>query len=299
MTEIVDHRRLLASLSADERVALTAKADAPGLIRLATHLGAIAALGAAIVAAVPFWPLLLLPQGILIVFLFTALHECVHRTPFRTDRLNTGVAALCGFAVLLPPIWFRYFHLAHHRHTHDPEHDPELLSGKPETLADYLRYASGIPVWIFHIRTIFKNALGRCDDVYVPAGGHDKVRREARIMLAAYLALAGLSVWAQSTLLLFVWVVPALLGQPFLRLYLLAEHGRCPHVANMFENTRTTFTNRLVRWIAWNMPYHAEHHAYPTVPFHKLPAFHAIARDHLRVTERGYARFHARYVADL
>jgi fatty acid desaturase len=47
-----------------------------------------------------------------------------------------------------------------------------------------------------------------------------------------------------------------------------------------------------VRLIAWNMPYHAEHHSYPAVPFHKLPRFHGIVAAHLRSTENGYVRFH-------
>ena len=58
----------------------------------------------------------------------------------------------------------------------------------------------------------------------------------------------------------------------------------------MLENTRTTFTTALVRLIAWNMPFHAEHHAYPAVPFHKLPRFHEFVRQHLRTTERGYVQ---------
>ena len=81
-----------------------------------------------------------------------------------------------------------------------------------------------------------------------------------------------MSLWLQTAVLLWVWIIPALLGQPFLRLYLLAEHGCCAFVANMFENSRTTFTGPLVRFLAWNMPYHAEHHAFPTVPFYRLPA---------------------------
>jgi len=100
-------------------------------------------------------------------------------------------------------------------------------------------------------------------------------------------------------LLLYVWIVPAVLGQPFLRLYLLAEHGRCPFVANMLENTRTTFTNWFVRKLAWNMPFHAEHHAYPGVPFHQLPAFHVLIERHLKVTEAGYVRFHEKYIGTL
>ena len=96
-----------------------------------------------------------------------------------------------------------------------------------------------------------------------------------------------------------IWVLPAVLGQPFLRLYLLAEHGRCPFVANMLENSRTTLTNALVRWVAWNMPYHAEHHSWPGVPFHRLPDLHELTRAHLGQTENGYARFHRKYVGAL
>ena len=99
--------------------------------------------------------------------------------------------------------------------------------------------------------------------------------------------------------MIWTWIVPALLGQPFLRLFLLAEHTNCPHVENMFENTRTTFTTRLVRLVAWNMPFHAEHHALPTVPFHKLPELHEAVRAHLKTTADGYARFNGELVSKL
>jgi fatty acid desaturase len=59
----------------------------------------------------------------------------------------------------------------------------------------------------------------------------------------------------------------------------------------MLENTRTTLTNRVVRFIAWNMPYHVEHHAYPSVPFHKLPEFHQHTQAHIKHLDEGYARF--------
>jgi fatty acid desaturase len=65
----------------------------------------------------------------------------------------------------------------------------------------------------------------------------------------------------------------------------------------MFENTRTTFTTALVRFLAWNMPYHVEHHVYPAVPFHNLPALHHLIRDELRVTAKGYAAFTRDYLS--
>lgn len=293
----LDHRALLASLSDEQRRALTHKANAPASVGVALHFGGVIALGTLIAMAVPFWPLLLLAHGIAIVFLFTLMHETTHRTAFSSDLANDIVARLCGMTLGMGSHWFRYFHLAHHRHTHDPNHDPELASPKPETMWQYVKHVSGLPIWWSTFATLFRNAAGRGHHPYVPKAGVSKVRHEARFMVLFYTALLVVSLAMGSAILLWVWIIPALLGQPFLRLYLLAEHGRCPHVANMFENTRTTFTNALVRRLAWNMPYHAEHHANPTVPFHQLPAFHALTRDHLKSVSNGYRQFNRDYVS--
>lgn len=295
----MDHRDIIASLTPEERNRLTAKSNAAGLVQLGAHWGAILILGSLIAAKVPFWPLLMLPQGILIVFLFTLLHETVHRTAFETQWLNDVVARVCGLALALPADWFRYFHFAHHRYTQDPDNDPELASPKPETLRQYLVHVSGIPIWWGHLKTLYANAFGDIQHSYVPPKGRPKVRAEARAMIAFYAVVILVAGYFRLTVLLHVWIIPALLGQPFLRLYLLAEHGRCPFVANMLENTRTTLTNWAVRKLAWNMPFHAEHHAYPGVPFHQLPRFHALIERHLRVVEPGYVSFHEKYIETL
>jgi len=291
----MDHKQLLASLTAEQCRELTQTSDRRGLAHLALHFGAILLLAGLIVARVPFWPVLLLPLGILLVFLFTLLHEASHQTPFRSRWLNEIAATVCGFVIVLPPRWFRYFHFAHHRYTQIPGKDPELTEPKPDSWGQYLLYVSGIPVWVSHFRTLIRNAAGRCEDDFVPQAKRGAVHTEARLVLAAYLVLLIGSLALGSTVLLYVWLIPMLIGQPFLRLYLLAEHGRCAYVANMLENSRSTATNAIVRRLAWNMPYHAEHHSYPAVPFHKLPELNRLAAEHLVVTETGYARFHARY----
>jgi fatty acid desaturase len=295
----MDHRTIIAALTVKERDHLTAKSDLPGLLQLAGHWGAIILLGWLIAMRIPLWPLLMLPQGILIVFLFTLLHEAVHRTPFRTQWINEIVARVCSFIIVLPSDWFRYFHFAHHRFTQDPQNDPELASPKPESVRQYLVHLCGIPVWWSQIKTLVKNASGQCNDAFVPPKGRPKVRAEARLMMVGYAVVLVLSIYLQMSAPLYVWVLPAILGQPFLRLYLLAEHGRCPYVANMLENSRTTTTTWLVRKLAWNMPYHAEHHAYPGVPFYRLPEFHALIETHLKQTETGYIRFHAKYIEQM
>lgn len=293
------HEVFAARLDPAVRKTLTAKADGPAARRLALHGGAVLALGAAIAAGVPGWPLLLLPQGVALVFLFTAMHECLHRTAFASVRANDAVAAAVGFLLLLPPEWFRLFHFAHHRHTQDPARDPELAVPKPATRAALAWHLTGLPLWWSLGRTLLRNAAGRNADAFVPPAARRRIAREARAMLAGYALLAAAALAAGTAAPLWAWVVSALLGQPVLRVYLLAEHGGCPQVADMFENSRTTFTARAVRWIAWNMPYHAEHHAMPAVPFHRLPALHAMAEGELKTTGRGYARFLARHAAGL
>ncbi len=297
--EQLDHRRLIAGLSDEQREDLLTRSDGPGLWQAARHGGAILLTGGLILFEVPFWPLLIPLQGILIVFLFTALHETIHKTAFKSLLLNRLVAAVSGFLLILPPDWFRYFHFAHHRHTNDPARDPELATPKPDSLGAYLTYLSGLPVWASHFRTLASNALGRNTDSFVPPKGAAKIKREARLFLALYAALAAASFAFQSGALIWIWLLPAIVGQPFLRAYLLAEHAGCPAVTDMLANSRTTFTSILVRFLAWNMPYHAEHHAFPAVPFHKLAAFHALTAPHLKVTERGYRRFHLKLLQGL
>lgn len=295
----MDHREFVAGLTPEQRRALTAKSDRAGLLHLAGHLGVIVSLGVLIALRVPFWWVLMLPLGVAQVMLFTLNHEAIHRTAFASPWLNDWIARMCGVLLVLPPEWFRFFHFEHHRHTQDPERDPELAGAAPQTRWAYIRHVSGFPLWVASFRVVVGNALGRNQDGFVPTSGRTKVRGEAQILLCVYIALFLGSLALQSAVLLWLWVVPVLLGQPFLRLYLMAEHGRCAFVANMFENSRTTFTGPIVRFFAWNMPFHAEHHAFPTVPFHKLPALHDMTAQHLRTTSEGYRAFTAETISEL
>jgi fatty acid desaturase len=294
---VPDHKAFLATLTPEARARLTARSDAAGLRHLAGHLGLILALGALIAAQVPGWWALLLPQGVALAFLFTLEHEATHKTPFASERLNEWAGRAAGLLIVQPFEWFRYFHLAHHKYTQDPERDPELAGlPKPDDWGSFLWHLSSLGYWRAKAALLWRNAFGTIDAPYLPDRIHPRLRREARAMLAVY-AGAALFTLAVSPVLLWAWLVPLILGFPVLRLYLLAEHGRCPMVADMLDNTRTTYTNALVRFLAWNMPYHTEHHVLPQVPFHRLPEFHDALRAHLRHTAPGYAAFTRDYVA--
>jgi fatty acid desaturase len=78
------------------------------------------------------------------------------------------------------------------------------------------------------------------------------------------------------------------LALPLLRAYLITEHTGCSRDQNGLTNTRTTLATWPIRLLMWNMPFHAEHHLYPTVPFHQLPALHRNIRSSLRHLAPGY-----------
>jgi fatty acid desaturase len=296
----LNHKEFLSQLAPEDKQALTQKSNWAGLKHLAAYVSLQAILICAILAKSPFWPLLMLPLGILHVFLFTLQHECTHATPFKHPRLNNIVGHICGLVIVQPFLWFRYFHLAHHKHTNIPGRDPELEGQqKPQTWLEFAHHLSTVSYWAAKIDTLWTNAKGQDFASYVPSSARPSLKREARVMIAVYTAVVLLAIMFHATWLLWIWIVPIVIGFPFLRLYLLAEHGRCPQVVNMFDNTRTVFTTRLTRFLAWNMPYHTEHHVYPSVPFHNLPQLHTVMQAHLQNTSHGYGQFTKDYVTHL
>ena len=290
----MDHKSFLKTLNAKDKARLNARSDARGLRHLMMYCAVLGVMGSWIFFALPLWQIMLIPHGILISFLFTLQHECTHNTPFKTLWLNSIMGHLIAFVLFQPFLWFRYFHLAHHKYTNIPGKDPELDGHeKPSSWGAFVRHLSTVDYWWAKVTTLIGNSVGPLTASYIPPRKRRALRAEAVLLIVAY----GVVFAMAPTALLWLWIVPLILGFPVLRLYLLAEHGRCPEVEDMFLNTRTTLTTRVVRFLAWNMPYHAEHHAMPSVPFHKLPVLHDMTAAHLGQVSDGYSGFSKSYVA--
>mmetsp|Transcript_23279 Transcript_23279/g.55172 ORF Transcript_23279/g.55172 Transcript_23279/m.55172 type:complete len:442 (-) Transcript_23279:97-1422(-) len=229
-------------------------------------------------------PISLLLMAYVSSFFFCGLHECIHNTAFRTKQLNTLMAHIFGFLTVRPAIHYFHYHWRHHKYTGDIKNDSELQAGsfldlEINSWSSYLLYLSGIPFWIDAWISLLRHATGRCDEMYLTnPKAKQQVRREARIYTLLYtlVAVAGATRRHFATILLQFWVLPAIFGQPFLRFYLMGEHrGRINIPRDIFANTRTiTSISGWYRRLAWNMPYHAEHHAWPSVPFYRLNDVH-------------------------
>ena len=240
-------------------------------------------------------------QAIFVNALFGAMHESVHYGSFRTRRLADLLAFFSGAAILNNAGFYRHYHMAHHRYTQDPARDPELItSGTPRSWGNYLFRVSAIPFFLLRFRDIFLFPFGFKGDVdYIHPSAWPEVRRWGRWLLAFYAVLLAGSLALQSDVLLWVWLIPLAIGAPLLRLYLLCEHTLCPNSDDGFANTRTTLCNPLLRFLMWNLPYHAEHHLFPNIAFHNLPEAHRHLRPHLKYVAKGYIQVQREIVRSL
>jgi fatty acid desaturase len=274
---------------------LSARSDLQGALRTASHYAAVALFGILIFwvssAYGTIWALpLIVVQGYFVAFLFMAVHETAHKTAFRSRSLNLAVGNLSAFVIALPYEYYCLFHWDHHRYTQDPDNDPELIVGpKPASDTQLAIAYSGLLQVAGRVRLMLGHALtGRVFVPWIPEHKRDDIVREARLYVAGYALLLVGSLALNTAILLWVWIIPLLVGQLILRPYLYSEHTGCERTRDAFDNTRTTYTGLVVRWFAWNMPYHVEHHAYPSVPFHALPKLNRIVADRIVFRGRSY-----------
>jgi fatty acid desaturase len=281
-------------LSSQELRALQGRSDRRGCVRLAIHLGLLVAAGW-LVAVSSGWAVLpaMFVLGLVQVALFAPAHETMHQTAFASRRANALVGWLTSCPSLLNWHFYTAYHLAHHRHTQMPGLDPELGAVPPASLGGYVLRVLGVPFWRLRLRVMMdclRGDLGAYS--YVSAAAAPKVIRSGRAMTAVMIggSVASAVLFGWATPLLY-WIGPQLLGQPPLRAYLLAEHTGCSRDRNGLTNTRTTLTSAPVRLLMWDMPYHAEHHLFPSIPFHRLADAHALIRSKLAHVQPGYVRW--------
>jgi fatty acid desaturase len=247
-----------------------------GFIQLGTHLGAIACTGTLLWMLRDRWwaiPVFMV-HGALLNFLYAGQHELSHWTVFRTRALNEWVGRAFGFLLFYPRTFDQVQHIAHHRFTQDWQQDGELARAR-YTLGSYLLWMSGITYWYTRWRRILRFCCGVVTEPYLPVARHAELIREARWHLAGYVAIALLSLWLRSDAAWVLWLAPMLLLKCVHQLQNTIEHLGLPHDRNVLENTRSTRTNALLRWMGWQMQYHTAHHAFPGVPFHRLAELHA------------------------
>ncbi|MDA0265737.1 MAG: fatty acid desaturase [Cyanobacteria bacterium] len=290
-------------LSTPALKALNQRSNGWGLLQLAAHLTVLGMSGYGWSqgwSQGPSWwaGLALVVYGFSLATMFAPVHEGVHRTAFASQTLNDAVAWGAGVLSFYNSTFYRRYHQWHHRYTRIAGKDPELEDVQPKTLGTYLWQVSGVPWWLGKLRGHWQLAWGQTAAMpYIPDSARTAVRRSTGLQLAVYGVAIALSIGFQRPWFLQYWLLPLAIGQPLLRFILLAEHTGCSRDGNALTNTRTTLTLWPIRLLMWNMPFHAEHHLYPSIPFHALGKAHQQLAPHFSHVDSGYLAVNRRIVS--
>ena len=284
---------------------LMERKDNPGLIRFILMYILFVGLNVWVVISWGVWwqfGIAIAGLSVLCCSFFACEHETVHKTAFKTQMLNKVAARLCGIGHLYPSIAFQELHFTHHRHTHVPGKDPEITFGDrpmPSVVSNlpmYLSWLTGLPLLMFKVFMLFFSAIGMPEAVrkkvypFIRPKVRGKLALESILILLIWMGLAALAIWVNPGF----WgiFIPQVTGHCLLAGYTAAEHNGLPHEGDILNRTRSIRAGKLVKAVMWNMPYHAEHHAYPAIPFHALPKLHEAIKEELVHQELGHPAFH-------
>jgi fatty acid desaturase len=189
---------------------------------------------------------------------FTVWHEGVHQNLARRKPLNHALARLAAIPVLIPYSRLRVHHLLHHRFTNDPDRDPDYwqVSGPFWTVG--LRYLRGER----ESRLIVEKTVGAAT-----SNGADRV--QIGVTLAA---LAGLA-WLSPASALFALVIPRALLVYVHSFYVnYLPHAWLP--SGRYVSARFLPVRMVVSVLMVQHNYHALHHAYVSIPWHRYALAH-------------------------
>ena len=234
---------------------------------------------------------------------FAGLHETGHGTAFRSRGKNQVAAFLFGITHVYPSSLFRSLHFTHHRFTHIPGKDPEISLGHrpmPSVISQppmYLAWLTGMPLLLFKVLMILVCALGLPEFLrknlypFIAPRKRWKICLESWVVMGVYALIIFLAIQVNAGF--WAIILGQFVGHGLLASYTATEHNGLPHEGSIFERTRSIQANKFVKFVFWNMPYHAEHHAYPAVPFYALPKLHDAIKEEIAHQDKNHAQFHA------
>jgi fatty acid desaturase len=210
------------------------------------------------------------------------VHECGHRTLFRTQRLNE----LVGDWLLAPPTFnnvraYMRGHLHHHRLAGTQE-DPDLPNYRDYPITrtrlkrKLLRDLSGQTGW----RTVRNIGRGLANLGTLSPEARAALLRGVGVNA---LMLAVLTAFGAAWLYL-LWVVAFVFANPLIsRVRQVAEHAAVPDLydPDPRRNTRTLEAGWLARLVfcPHDINYHLEHHLLASVPIYRLRPLHRMLKE--------------------
>jgi fatty acid desaturase len=126
-----------------------------------------------------------------------------------------------------------------------------------------------------NVSACLRHHVDKEEKPYIPASEFHKTFWESRIYLLIFAAVIATCFYTSSILSAMFVVLPSFYGSILVLLFGIIQHlDLHEDVLDHRLNTRTVYMNPVFRFLYWNMNYHIEHHMFPMVPYHALPALH-------------------------
>jgi fatty acid desaturase len=262
------------------------RSDQPAIRDTFIWLGLLLFLGYMIIVAWGTWwvvPLMIIYGGLYCIS-DSRWHETGHGTAFKTPWMNEVIYQIASFMMLRSPTPWKWSHARHHSDTYVVGRDPEIAPrpAKAKRIILGLLNLHGGP---YLLKVTFLHLLGKLTDdekEYIPVTEHRKTFWESRIHVTIMGLVILACILSQSILPAILVGLPSFYGFYILILLNISQHiGLYENVLDHRLNARTYLTNRIFRFLYWNMNYHIEHHMFPMVPYHALPRLHeAVKHDY-------------------
>ncbi len=217
---------------------------------------------------------------------FALLHECGHRTLFRTRRLNEVAGWIAGFFALIPFRCWKPIHARHHKWTGWQDLDPTTAALVPRPLGRIERFVVNVcwRYWIPIFSVLYRVGnywnLFRLFRLTDPQPGAARAMVvDAVVLAAAYatvvavLGPAALARTAGVALLLSLVIQDVIILSQHTHVPMGLSRGRAVAPYRACAQGRFTRSLRLPAWLSrmlLHLDAHEIHHLYPAVPGYRL-----------------------------
>lgn len=223
--------------------------------------------------------------------LFVLMHDCGHYSLFRTRWLNTLFGLLTSMPGLVPLEGWRENHYKHHRWVGIRDKDPSavgLISFEQKKQYSRLYVTLLRLIWVLRLPvpalTFIINSLWLCSFRLTRQGQY---KRAAKVLFSSLVAVAphGLAVaWlGASTYLtyfgpiLLAWLLwYEMINLPHHSGLYSLDSTQHPEPLALYEQQRVSRSTHVPTWLSavlcYHFTLHAEHHLFPLIPWHHLPA---------------------------
>jgi beta-carotene hydroxylase len=199
---------------------------------------------------------------------YTVLHDAAHGSISGSNSglrwINETLGYIAAWIIMMPMTAHRHEHLAHHRHTNQPDDDPDFVVADM-TRSPFHAARAAARIYLGQFNYYFRNRWHRG-----PRSQNVYLCLEIAAAIAPRLAFVAAGFWLEGVAL---FAIAWLLGISVL-MFLFAYIVHTPHESVGRYVDTTTFVidgplGRLITLLWGYQNYHSIHHLFPRVPFYR------------------------------